>query len=104
MISSKVIEITNSDEGVEYTFKAFEFENGVVLIPGDTSCDWFFDSREKYQPNGLDKVVEITDTDDTKEFSIDELKEIIKGSESEFDYKAGEKVLALCASRNDQYI
>lgn len=94
---AKVIEITNEDQDTEYTFKAYEFDNGVILIPGETSCDWFFDSREEYQPNGTDSLVGVTDTDDTKEFSIEELKEAIRGSESEFSYKVGSKVLELVA-------
>lgn len=95
MVNARIIEITNSDEDTEYTFKAYEFTNGVILIPGESTSDWFFDSREDYQPNGTDSIVRINETDDSKQFSVEELTEIIRQSESEFGYSVGDKVKAL---------
>lgn len=96
MLIAKILEITNEcEDGNVYSFKAFEFGTGALLIPGEVTSDWFFDSKADYTPNGTDTNLEIIDTEETCEFSESTIKQSIADSQSEFDYKVGPAVLAL---------
>ena len=97
-ITAKVLLITNrydDSEGETYSFKAYEFANGAILIPGESTNDWFFDSRDEYEPNGTDVNESIEETGETTTFFTDKLAHSIEGSESEFGYEVGAKVREL---------
>jgi hypothetical protein len=72
-----------------YQFPVWEFSNGAILVPGETTNDWFFDGRNEIEPNGTAIVAEIEETDETNEFDVEDLKTTIKSSESEFECEAG---------------
>ena len=68
----------------EYTFPVWEFENGVILVPSETTNDYFFNSREEIEANGLDVVVSVEATGEYIEWSIEEIDEAIAGYQDEF--------------------
>lgn len=64
---AKVLKVTaqeltpynESGECVEYVFNALEFCNGLVMVPSDTTNDWFFASSEDVEPGGMAVVTDI---------------------------------------------
>jgi hypothetical protein len=91
-IKSNVILITNTDDQGEnrYSFSAYEFDNGAIMVPGETTADWFFSSRNEYEPNGLDinEIIEDSQFNRTRDWSSEELIESIAKSVSEFGKEA----------------
>lgn len=70
-------------EFYQYSFIVKEFENGLILVPGDTTNDWFFENRSLIQANGGDILVSIEDIGE-EELSTASLLESIQGSIKEF--------------------
>jgi hypothetical protein len=78
------VEETDGDNNRRYTFKVYEFTNGVIMVPSDQTHDWFFVDRDSIEANGLGVVVGVTETEDTVTFSREELRQSIAGSIGEF--------------------
>jgi hypothetical protein len=72
------------DGDSSYAFKVYEFSNGLIQVPCDTTHDYFFDSKENIQCNGTDVVKERLETGEFIDISVEMLEESIKGSEEEF--------------------
>lgn len=76
--------------------KIYEFPNGVILVPGETTNDWYFDSKEEYNPGGSsDFDWHFEETDETEDWSVECLNDSILGYESEFCVSASSKVKEL---------
>ena len=67
-----------------YDFTVFEFENGLILVPSDSTNDWFFENRDLIEANGCAEVLEVESTDTVIEWDLSDLAESIKGAQSEF--------------------
>lgn len=83
----KVLEVTAQEldeKGSQYTFEALELENGVILIPGESTNDWFFENRDSIEPSGTATTVSVEDSGETRIWTVKELKTSIEGSISEF--------------------
>ncbi|QBQ73188.1 hypothetical protein kac65v162_gp158 [Nodularia phage vB_NspS-kac65v162] len=65
---------------------AWEFENGVILVPGVSTCDWFFDSRDNIEPCGNGIVTGVKETEVEEDYSVELLQEAIENSELEWGY------------------
>ena len=63
----------------QYTFDAFEFENGLILVPGDTTSDWFFEDRDSIEGGGSAAVIEIEEGEEVL-WSPGELLASVQGS------------------------
>jgi len=70
--------------GETYAFPVYEFESGLVLVPGDGTDDWFFGCREDIQVVMITEVIGVEETSETLEWSLEALQESIKGSLAEF--------------------
>ena len=73
----------NQQEG---SFKAYEFPNNLVMVPGSSDPDWYFEGRENIEANGLDIVTDVLETEETKEFRIEDLYESIQTSTKYYEY------------------
>jgi hypothetical protein len=88
-MKAKVLEVTARELNVEeqqefYTFKAYEFQTGLIMIPSETTNDWFFARRKEIEPCGNAVTEKVEETGKFTEFTAEELKESIEGSASEF--------------------
>jgi hypothetical protein len=88
--TAKILEVTACQNGFSpdgepindsYQFKVYEFSNGVIMVPGETTYDWFFVDRKNIQANGMDEVGDIEDTGKTVNFSDSQLTESIENSQ-----------------------
>ena len=66
------------------------------MVLGETTPDWFFDSMDDYQPNGNDVVESWVVSDETSDFTKDDLRASVKQSIAYYDNDAGtSKILEL---------
>ena len=72
-----------------YSFKVYEFPNGAIMVPSDTSHDWFFCSRDEIEPCGTAITESVEDTGETITFSLETLNDAISGSIGEFGESEG---------------
>jgi hypothetical protein len=87
MLIAKILEVTACElngESEPYTFSVMEFENGLIIVPSDTTQDWFFKDRESIEANGNDVVTGVIDTGEVSEWTPESLAISVKGSISEF--------------------
>lgn len=101
VIEVSVQELSRGDDSIfDYTFIAYEFPNGVVMVPGETTNDWFFEDRDSIEPNGNGVVTGVSESGRTVPFSAGELEHSIQCSISEFGEDAGTaKALAQLSQR-----
>jgi hypothetical protein len=102
--SAKVIEVQveelnqGDDTQSEYTFDAYEFTNGLVMVRGSTTNDYFFVDCDSIEACGNGVVIAVNETDRTVEFTVEQLAESIEESIGEFgEDKATAKALGLIA-------
>lgn len=86
MFTPKILSVKTKELNSEEcsTFEAFEFDNGLVMVVGESSNDWFFENRELIEACGNAVVVEIQEVGDTDCFTAEYLKESFEGCEAEF--------------------
>jgi hypothetical protein len=102
-VSSKVLiaiitvyDVESDETKEHHRYKIYEFPNGVILVPGETTNDWYFDSREEYNPGGSsDFDWYFEETEETEDWSVECLNYSILGYESEFCVSASSKVKEL---------
>jgi hypothetical protein len=70
--------------GHAYTFPVWEFPNGAVLVPSDTTNDWWFQDRHKVEACGCDVILRIEETETQDIYTSKDIGSSIKGSISEF--------------------
>lgn len=105
-VSSKVLiavitvyDVESGETKEHHRYKIYEFPNGVILVPGETTNDWYFDSREEYKYNpgsssdDFDWYLE--ETEEIENWSVECLNYSILGYESEFCVSASSKVKEL---------
>jgi hypothetical protein len=105
IFSAKVLEVEVEELNLgdnsqsEYTFNAYEFtNNGVVMVLGSTTNDYFFIDCDSIEANGNGVVIAVNETDRTVEFTVEQLAESIEGSVGEFgEDEATAKALELIA-------
>ena len=92
VLTVKVLEVTaktpaNSPEESDkfFTFKAFEYPNGVVSVSYETTNDAFFTDRNVIVGCGNDEIESVEETGKTFEMSIASFRESVKASINEFD-------------------
>jgi len=79
-----VVNCVDPDTNYEYSFRVEEFSNGLILVGGETSNDWFFRCREEIKASGYDLVVGGEDTEDITKWTPKELNEAWGNSVAEF--------------------
>ena len=91
LIAKKIIvhtvEINDHDpteEPSNSSFEAWEFPNGVILVEGLDTSDWFFRNRGEIQACGNAIVVETEETEETANWTKQELVKSVSGSIREF--------------------
>jgi hypothetical protein len=102
-LTVKVLEVTAktpandpSESDKFFTFKAYEFSNGVVSVPYETTNDGFFLNRDFIDGCGNDEIEAVEETGNTFEWSTEDLKESITASIDEFgDDEATQKAMEL---------
>lgn len=89
-MTAQVYEFTAFDPHADksYTFTGYQFPNGGVMIPEESTHDSFFDCLENVEANGNDTIESYENTGKTVEFTDDELREAVKGSAREFGHSA----------------
>ena len=90
-LTVKVLEVTaktpaNSPEESDkfFTFKAFEYPNGVVSVSYETTNDAFFTDRDEIVGCGNDEIESVEETGKTFEMSIASFRESVEASIDEF--------------------
>ena len=87
-ITAKILRVICEETNVEnphaYSFDVYEFQNGTILVPSESTSDWFFQNRASIEACGTDNVTEVVETARTKMFSKKQLRAIIAGSQSEY--------------------
>lgn len=66
------------------SFEVYKFENGLILVPGENTNDWYFEDCDSVVGCGNDCVESIEETESVSEWTVDELKKSIEGSVREF--------------------
>lgn len=69
---------------LSYTFQAYEFSNGLIMIPEEITNDWFFEDRDSIEACGKDLVTSVEETDSSIALSTKSLLESIQGSMRQF--------------------
>ena len=98
--TAKKLEITAQElnhPDQQYTFVAYEFENGLILVPGDSTPDWFFNNRDEIQPSGNAVVDSIAEAGVEVTFTTEELQESLEAYVKEYDVEPEANLLALLA-------
>jgi hypothetical protein len=98
MILAKKIEVFTIDgnfhpDNKEISFIAYKFSNGLILVPGDTTSDWFFPNEESIQACGNDVLVRVEDLGINFEWEKEELLLSFLNSVEEFGEEQGTKIL-----------
>jgi hypothetical protein len=101
--TAKILKVTAKDLDVvgdpsapkPYTFNVYEFQNGLIMVKGESTNDWFFSSREEIEPNGMAEVLSVEETGETSIFPIDSLIKSMRGSIREFGCEIPAEFLAL---------
>ena len=82
-LAKKLIVTAQEINGNTYQFPVWEFTtNGAILVPGEQSNDWFFNSRDTIEPLGC----AIEETEETQTFDKERLRESVEGAEREFGF------------------
>ena len=95
VIKLKEIEVKTRNINVEYegdgtevdgtsSHCAYLLPNNAVLVVGQSTNDWFFDSMENYQCSGNDIVVDWECTGEIEEWTVSELRRSVIDSANEF--------------------
>jgi hypothetical protein len=84
---------TTEDGGKNYSYPVYVFKNGLVLVPSDTTHDWFFRSEDEIEGCGDDWFTGVEDTDRTVEFTKKELADSWGNSVREFQDKTCVKLV-----------
>ena len=73
-----------TDDIIDYP--VWEFENGLILVPGESTADWFFRSSDEIEGCGGDLYQRVEDTGETIDFTAKELAQAWGSSLAEFPY------------------
>jgi len=68
----------------EYKFPVWEYPNGAILVPCESTHDVFYNCRDEVQCNSDDVVVSVTATGQWLDWTVEEVKEAITASVEEF--------------------
>ncbi|MGL5059909.1 MAG: hypothetical protein ACRC62_07990 [Microcoleus sp.] len=101
LIAKKLTVSVKSPEGESgQDFEVLEFENGLILVAGCNTNDWYFEDRDSIEPCGLDIVSAVGETEETEEWTQKELQQSYMGSLREFGGDpAHVKILALLSRK-----
>ena len=90
-LTAKVLEVKTIESGIiadptrcKGSFNVLEFENGLILVPGESTNDWFFDDRDSIDACGGDIVTSVEETGETEEWTSEQLLRAIQESVKEF--------------------
>jgi hypothetical protein len=84
IVTARELNYSETGEKDSYHFPVYEFENGLILVVGDTTNDWFFDSRDEIEPNGTAVTESVQETGEFSDWDKGDLIESIKASLNEF--------------------
>ena len=76
---------TEDNAGITYTFKAYEYPNGVCSVSYEHSHDGFFLDSDSIEACGLDEIVDIEESH-TFEMSLDCFRLTLEESINEFGH------------------
>lgn len=78
------------------TVPVYRFSNGAVMVLDESVPDWFFNSMDDFEPNGLDVVESWVVSDETEDFTKDALKAWVQKAIECYNNDAGTaKILEL---------
>jgi len=111
-LTVKVLEVTaktpaNTPEESDnfFTFKAYEYPNGVCSVSYEHTNDAFFTDRGEILGCGNDEIQSVEETGKTFEMSIASFKESLRDSIAEFDAdEATDKAMELVASSERKFV
>lgn len=84
VLAVQVKELGDGKNSEPYVFEALEFANGLILVEGESTNDWFFDSRSDIKPCGNAQVVDVQEVGRTEQWTSQELLKSVQGSIWEF--------------------
>jgi hypothetical protein len=87
-LKAKILEAHFSDlnDGrIECSYPVYQFENGLIMVPSDSTADWFFLSADEIEGCGSDQLDFVEATGDFVEFTPSELSRIWGESVKTFD-------------------
>ena len=74
-----------TDKETSYDFSAYQFSNGLIMVIGEDTNDWFFEDRESIEANGLAQVTNVeVEAESTIDRSPKDLRKAIRASLKEF--------------------
>jgi hypothetical protein len=82
------------------SYSVYQFENGLIMVPSDSTADWFFSSAGSIEGCGNDQLDRVEDTGNFVEFTPSELSRAWGDSVSTFeiDVEREKEVLDLVKS------
>ena len=90
---------SHPDDDRANSYRVLEFGNGLILVEGETTNDWFFEDSSEIEGCGDDCFTHTTDAEESITYSALELSRSYGGSVGEFgDYskKCTSLVKELC--------
>lgn len=69
-------------------FEVLEFENGLIVVEGSTTNDWYFEARSCIEPCGTAVVASINESGETRQWNATTLLKSVQGSIKEFGVDA----------------
>ena len=97
-----------NDEETKCTYPVYQFENGLIMVPGESTADWFFSSASTIEGCGDDQLDRVEDTGNSVEFTPSELSNAWGNSVSCFEINVEQEkellylVKSLCRSAGQQ--
>ena len=89
-----------NDADSKSSYPVYQFENGLIMVPSDSTADWFFASADAIQGCGDDQFENVEATENFVEFTPSELSRSWGDSVNcfEIDLEAEKDVLNLVKS------
>lgn len=86
---AKVLTITAEETGQDdYEFKAYELPTGECCVPYESGADCWYATRDDIEANGLASVAGIEETEETVDWTVEEIKESVSLSRREYGIDA----------------
>ena len=76
------------DKETSYDFPVYQFSNGLIMVIGEDTNDWFFEDRGSIEANGPHGLAQVTnveiEAESTIDWSLKDLRKAIRASLGEF--------------------
>ena len=78
--SAKILAFTTTDG----SFEGDELPTGEIIVRGETTADTFWESRFAVEACGMETITGISETGRTAEWTVEEIRDAVRGSAREF--------------------